>query len=228
MCKKSNKTVLPLSIEGQFFQISSCSCQFLLLCVYPLFFLFPPTVDCFFVWEDTHCFGFFRVEYGQFQQAAAMMKRYMNAVAKFPTSQVYFFFFVLFYFLCFVVHTHKLHLPYKSTQRVNSVWKQQFLSWINSFPLFFCWLCMFLSTGGDSMTPSSIPDQGHATPSWEETFTSAAWTKTKMSASTSAWHPTLSAPLSAEKPACTLPVSLAVCPVWPSFSSFIISWSVYI
>lgn len=46
---------------------------------------------------------------------------------------------LFFYFaLCLVVHTythihtHKLHLSYKSTQRVNSVWKQQFLSWINT------------------------------------------------------------------------------------------------
>lgn len=79
---------------------------------------------------------------------------------------------------------------------------------------------MFLSTGGNSMSLSSIPDQGRASLSWEETFASAIWTKTKTSASTSAWHPTPSALSSAEKPACTLPVSVAGCPAWPSLSGF--------
>lgn len=69
--------------------------------------------------------------------------------------------------------------------------------------------CVLPLAGGSSMTLLSCRDQGHAMLSREGIYTSATWIKREMLAFISAWHPTPLAPLSAEKPAFILHVSLA-------------------
>lgn len=78
---------------------------------------------------------------------------------------------------------------------------------LSALRIFFVVCRVLTFTGGSSMTLSSYPDQGHVTLSWEEICTSAIWIRRKMLASISAWHQTLLAQSSAERPVCTLHVS---------------------